>query len=350
MTNGQKLKKQLGLEKYPHVYISYVIGSSPDTLVVLYDSVRKNMPISSQYMKRYSNITFLKRGTELRLSTPFDIERSNHNINTGMLMIYDIAMSAMTTRESATTEDYIGELDSVYDLKEGNLSQRLFKGYVGRLSELTLKDLKDGGRSGISDRTFAWFSDRNKNGFTGAKAFKLVDCSLSEGDNSFTFYFLTEATEGTIKTKSLLDSPYNYDDPKGEVNPENGFSIGSNGSKTYEVQLKFLDLKEFLEYLNTKPDSSDVTKADIEYLISNQDVQYFSNSPSFNYQGYANVATQLGLSIFPQNITSKQWMPKTFGGEYYLDKHLYSLVRAYKFFSQQMAQMLKRKLKDRGLI
>ena len=355
MTNGQKLKKELGLSQYKNVSIAYVHRSSPDIYLVLYNSRMPNFPISRQFLSTYSNVWFWKKGGELPISSPFDLERANMNTNTGTIIVVNLANMGMTKKYENTslgesTNDQVGEVESIFDLKEGVLSKKLFKGYVGRLEELTLKDLKDSGRSAISGRTFDWFTDRNKNGFTGAKKFKLIDLSLSEGDNSFTFFLLTEATEGSVKTKALLDSPYDYSDPKGEVDPNSGFSIGSNGSKTYEIQIKFTDLKEFLDYLNTKPEGSDVTKADIEHLISTQDVQYFSNSPSFNYQGYANVATQLGLSIFDQPMISKQWMPKTFSGEYYLDKHLYSFVRSYKFFSNQMAQMFSKKARERGLI
>ncbi len=337
MTTGQKLKTELGLDSYRNVWVSFVVGSSPAIYVVMYDSLRPNMPVSKQYLQKYSNVVFYKKGKELMISSPFEIERTNSNYGTGTVVTYDLAMSGRTKRESLEID-----IDRLTETK-------LEKKFVGRLEELTLDDLANSGKSAISDRTFLWFQDRNKNGFTASKSFKLIDCVVSEGDNSFTFFFLTESTEGEIKTKDLLDSDYDYDDPKGEVDPKS-WNIKNNPSKTYEVQIKFTDLQEFVDYINTKPEGSKVKKEDIDYLIRTMDVQYFSSSPSFNWQGYAAISTELGLSIYPQEIQSKQWMPKTFGGEYFLDKHLYSFVRSYKFFAQQMASMIGKKLKDRNLI
>lgn len=355
MTTGEKLKKQFNLDSIQQVYISFIYGSSPAVYLILWDSMRPNMPITKQYLQRYSNVVFYKQGKELGISPPMNIERTNFNTNTGIFVTYDIAMSGRTTRESKDNSSRMSknklsiDIDTLSHLKIESSLEKLFVGNLNKIKELTLKDLKDSGQSGISDRTYLWFQDRNKNGFQASKAIKLIDSSISEGDNSFTFYFLAESTEGEIKVKDLKDSPYDYNEPKGEVEPSN-FDIKNNPSKTYEIQIKFTDLKEFIDYLNTKPEGTKVTKKDIDYLIGNMDVQYFSNSPSYHWQGYNNISSELGLSIYPTSITSKQWMPKTFNGEYYLDKHLFSFVQSYQFYSQQMAMMIGKKLKDRNLI
>ena len=339
MTNGQKLKKELGLESYPHVYISYVIGSSPDTLVVLYDSVRKNMPISSQYMKRYSNITFLKRGKELRLSSPFDIERSNHNVNTGMILVYDIAMSAMTTRES--TNDSIGEVEYIYNLHEGVLSRHLFKGYVGRLSEITLKDLKD--KSALAPLTKSWKDDRGKIMGNETGVMKLIDTFINQADSSVTFAFQTQATEYK-DIKGLKHDPSVYKNPKARVSPLN-LGIMSNNEKKYEIQIKVL---EFMDWIKAF-EGDTLTIKELKDILRVSDVQIFSTSPFFQYGSLNYYCSQLDASAYPTNIAPKVWN-KRLGGEYLLTKELANLVYGIEFFYNQMVSQLNKKLKDRGLI
>jgi hypothetical protein len=260
-------------------------------------------------------------------------------------------MSAMTKKyESkligASTNDFLNKVESIHYYEHGTLVAPLFKHYVGKINEITLKDLKDAKTSAISPSTLDWRKDRNKAGYLENRSSKIVDCTISEGDDSFTFTFLSESTEG--QTKFSKERGYNYDDPKGEVSTDN-LSIKSNKSKLYEVQIKFLGLKEFVEYLKTTPEGK-VSKKDIAYLIENFDCQIFSNSPAYQYQGYNYICSQLDLSIFPTSIPSKQWMPKTFKGEFMLSKHLYGIIQQISFFSQIMAQMLGTKLKSRGLV
>lgn len=348
MTSGQLLKKQLGLEKYSHTYITFVVGSSPTIYLVLWDSMRPNMPISSQYLKSYSNVAFYKMDKELRVSSPMYLEKSNMNLNTGTVVTYDIAMSSMTHREDTANPNL--KVNSIYNLVEGKLVEqvvRLKKHYVGKLSEITLKDLKDGGKSMTSPSTYLWFKDRNSQGYKASKSTKLVDTSISLGDNSCTFYFLVEATEGTSDFSK--EKGYDYDDPKGEVDTSS-FKINANPSKLYEIQIKVLELDKFLDYLKTTPEGTKITRTDIVYLLSNFDCQIFNSASSFHWQGYNKKCSDIGLSIFPTSIESKQWMAKTFNGDYFLDKHTFSLVQNYEFFAQQMGSSLQKKLKDRNLI
>ena len=349
MTSGEKLLRQLNLEKYKNVYISYLRGSSPATYVITYDSLRPNMPISSEYLKKYSNVSFYRSNEKLLPSVPMDIRRSNA-VFTGNIIVYDIAMSSMTRNESIKnikdSRQLLSKVESIYHISNNTLVKPLNKVYNGRLNELTLKDLKGGKESTISTNTMDWRKDRNKLGYFENKKSKLIDCVINEAEDSILFMFLTEATEG--QSDFSKERGYNYDDPKGEVDPTT-FNINRNNSKLYEIQIKFMNLKEFIAYLKTSP-KNDVTKEDISYLIENMDVKVFSNSSSFHWQGYNWVCSELDISIYPTNIPSKVWMPNRFKGEFILDKHLYGLIQQISFFSQQMAQMLKSKLKERGLI
>lgn len=167
---------------------------------------------------------------------------------------------------------------------------------------------------------------------------KLVDLFIDEGDKSVTFAFLTEVT------------PY-PDDPDyewQETDPTT-FDLSTNRSKVYEIQIKIL---EFLDWLGTEPDKTEITEMDVKEVFKVSNAQVFSTSPSFHWQGMNYNLSQLDGSIHPTTIAPKVWnQPGRHGpDDYFLDKHLYGLMRNIVFWYSPMASMLTKKLKDRGLI
>jgi len=130
-----------------------------------------------------------------------------------------------------------------------------------------------------------------------------------------------------------------------EVDPET-FNLTKNRSKTYEIQIKVLDFLDWLDVFSEQK----VTESDMKEILDTADIQVFSTSPSFHYQGFNYWLSQLDGSIYPTTIKPQRWDKIHGDGDAFVDKHLYGLMRQIKFFRNQMASMITKKLKDRGLI
>lgn len=253
-------------------------------------------------------------------------------------------------------EDFAGQLDPAlfftidlagqYKQNSANLSRIISSSkpvLFGKLQEMqslpefvTFADLKNTASS--SDMTKRFRRIRNQELGPENRDAKLIDCFVDEGDGSVTFAFLTEVT------------PY-PDDPDhkySETDPENEFELIPDRSRTYELQLKVLD---FLKWLKTHPDLTEVTPEDIKEVLQTANVQVFSNAPSYHWQGMNYNLSQLDGSIHPTDIAPHFWNQDQYHGEnYFLDKHLYGLIRSIDFFLNPMTSMLNKKLKDRGLL
>ncbi|MDC7242437.1 MAG: hypothetical protein PQJ44_00270 [Sphaerochaetaceae bacterium] len=334
MTTGEKLIEELNLSQYKNVVVSFVIGSTPSIFVVYYDSLRPNMPISRTYLDTYSNIVFYKRGRELKISTPFDLRRSNSNFN-GTIVTYDIAMSGRTKKHESTTID-------IDRLKENKLE----KIYVGKLNELTVYDLKNQGDT-LTTQQLSWKQDRDKIMGKGVNLLKLIDTFINEADNSVTFAFITPSTEYK-DIDSLNHDPDIYNKPKKRVlplSPGKRPLIG-NSEKKYEIQLKILD---FFDWLNVF-EGEEVNKKDLKELLQVADIALWNTAPFFYWGGVAYNLSQLDACVIDVSIPNNTWKKRMDGQDYFSDKHIALLLKQIDFLLNPMASQLTRKLRDRGLI
>lgn len=258
---------------------------------------------------------FVKRPT----TTPLmDIEDFNGTLRPAFFFTIDLSGEFGSDRKLTKILDGVKTGGAEFSLKEF----------------VTLADLNNTGN--ISDFTMNF--RRQRTSLMGGEntVAKLVDLFVNEADRSVTFAFLTEVT------------PY-PDDPDHEyqeVDPDT-FELSNNRSKVYEIQIKIL---EFFDWLDTNPGLDKITEKDMKEIFDVANVQVFSTSPSFHWQGFNAWCSQIDASIYPTDIMPKFWDQYHGDGEAFLDKHLYGVIRQIKFWMNPMASMLTRKLKDRGLI
>jgi hypothetical protein len=221
--------------------------------------------------------------------------------------------------------------------------------YEGKLKELTVYDLFD--KNNIAPSTMDYRSERNKIVGTENITAKFIDCFINQADKSITFAFQTKATilsknkQNSMEDEGKISGKQNYWTSKKRVQPLKLDKILKNPEKTYEIQFKILDFFDWLDVF----EGEKITNKEIKEILEVSDIQLFNTSPSWQYQGYNFWNSELGTSAYPTKIAPKVW-DKRFGGEYFLDKHTYGLIRSIKFFFNPMASMLTKKLKDRNLI
>ena len=349
MTTGKIIRKNLGLEKVKNARISRAIGSSTKILFIFYDSYRKTMPVTIYRIRRFPWVATMWVGTELKrgkshatFTPPMDLDSYNGTLTNAMVIPVNLAGDRFIRADQFSKK--FESVDADIPKIEDNglfIGKELFKEFV------TIADLKDKGN--MSDFTATWRADRNRVMGNEAKTAKLVDCFIDEADRSATFAFLTESTElGKKAPNDDIGSIYKYyGGPKGEIDPENNFKVDRNSSKLYELQLKVLDFTAWLDVF----EGEKIGKKEMKEILEVSNVQLFSTSPSFHWQG-ANVnLTKMDGSIHGTSIPNPVWGPRHGDPSgYFIDKHLYGLLQSMPFFLNQMAQMLMRKLKQRGLI
>lgn len=347
---GIRLKRELGLENFPFAKIMRLALSSYKILMVAYNSYRPTMPITSFQLRRWPFTAMVFHGTDLYhgsnkvpiMTPPMDLEDYNGALRGALIVPVDLAGHRFIDDD---------EFTKVFENKNSTQRQKEPKRYSffyeGKLNEfVTLQDLADTGN--ISDFTMKWRKDRNRVMGSENTQAKLIDCVIDEAEGSATFQFLTEATElGNKQPSDSIDSPYRfYPGPKGEVDPSN-FSIDRNTSKTYELQIKVLDILEWLKAF----DGEKIGRKEMKEILDVSNVQVFSTSPSFHWQGANYNLSQLDGSMYPTDIPNDTWGPRHGDKSgYFLDKHLYGLLRSIEFFLNPMASMLTSKLQQRGLI
>jgi hypothetical protein len=85
---------------------------------------------------------------------------------------------------------------------------------------------------------------------------------------------------------------------------------------------------------------------DIDDVLNVCDIKFWSNDPSFQFQGMNYYLSQLDASIYPENRKPQKW-DKINGGA--MSKHLSGLVEDLKHFYGQMAQRVTKLLRDKGV-
>lgn len=344
MTTGQLIRKNLGLEKIPNARINRALGSAVKILFVWYDSYRRNMPVTTFRLRKYPLTATMFVGTELArgkrhaiFSPPVDLDTYNGNLRGAMVIPVNLAGDRFMKKD---------QFSKKFESEEVKEPQLLFQFNQSLMEFVTAYDLKDKGN--ISDFTTTWRKDRSRVMGQESATAKLIDCFIDEAGKSVTFGFLTESTElGGKNPNPNINSNYKfYTGDKGELDPDN-FNIKANRSKTYEMQIKIL---EFFDWLDVFEGES-IKEKEMKEILEVSNVQIFSTSPSFHWQGMNYNLSQLDASIYPTDIDNPVWGPRHGDKSgYFLDKHLSGLLRQVSFWLNPMASMLSKKLKDRGLI
>jgi len=344
MTTGKLLKTQLGLDNLDEVRIVRFVISSYKVLGVFFDSYRDFL-VTKHRISKFPRVATIFSGTDLlhgdkhytTMTPPMDIEDYDGNVKGALVIPVDLAGDRFIN-----DKEYTKKFERV---EKKTINRPLIHYPKGTLKEISLYDLADAGNA--SDFTQTWRKDRNR--VMGAENItaKLVDCVINEAEGSVTFQFLTSATElGAKAPNDNIGSSYRfYSTDKMEVDPSS-LSLNRNRAKVYEIQVKILGALEWIEAF----EGESIGQKEMKEILEVSDVQVFSTSPSFQFQGFNYWLTQLDASMYPESRRPQRWDAFHGDGEAFLDKHLYGLMRQIKFFINQMAAMLSKKLKSRGLI
>lgn len=322
MTNGEKLKIDLGLSKFTSVKIArVVVGGSLKLYSIVFNSRKPEVPITTFQMRndpRIVNFVQLHFGLpKRRLLTPYiDIELFQGTVDTSVFIMTDIAGYF---KDKNTYDFYIPES---------------YTGRISRLSEyLSLKDLK--ARMGQPDFNKKWEKERAKLNGTGNRNIKLKGLEFDGTDPIFRF-------------ETPVTDKYKNKTPK-RVDPST-LSIMDNTSGIYELKIKILDFKKWLD---TNPGLKKIELKDITDILDVSNIQIWSDSPSFQFQGYNANLTVMDASLHPEYRLATSgpngWLDRTTDMGF-TDKHLTQLFVNIEFFKQQMARLLNSKAKQKGLI
>ena len=315
MTSGEILQKKLGLEKLKNPRINRVVGLSKPTYMIWYDSSAPTRPITWSQVRRFPYIGSVRFGhdpSELAVMTPL-VMLKNYNGDTKTSVFFTIDMAG-------------------YKLSNPKNVVEAWTPKVTMLSEfLTLNDLLK--HQGMTDFTKKFRKHRNKTTGNEVNIAKLKKAELHVNDMIFTW-----------KTPATID-PEKPNKPVSKVNPSD-FSIVPNPEKEYTISITIID---FLPWAKTKPEGEPLNGKDIKEVLEVANIQYWSDAPSFHWQGGNYNSTQLDASMNPTDISDPIWR-KIQGDSMIVDKHLGGILASMGFFHNPMASMATKVLKDKGLL
>ena len=291
--------RELEIDKYPGARIAKITTDHTiDILIILYNSLRPNHPVSYRHFYGSNSIV-----------NCFDLGQEVSDV--------DIARVSRVTSYKGSLRNKILVTFDLAGLKSKDQIE-LQEQTIGQLTKRT------NATSPITKKTR---KKRNRVMGTENKTLKLLDADInSNGD--ITFYFLTEITNEPSNTS-----------PR-ETEHERGWRLTNNTSRTYELSIRFLD---FIRKINEVQNY--LEPAVIKDILYSSDVQLFSNSPSFQYQGMNYWLSQLNASIYPTGMYPHQWIHTH--GDAIFDKHMSGFMNHIGFFAQQMISKTIKILKAR---
>jgi len=322
MTSGQDLKRQLGFPDWQEVSFTRLLGFYVPVILILYDSRRPKIPITSFDLKYLKSLSIMR--------FPFDKQISmtpviSLNMFDGALKIYTIFCIDISGRFG----------DKALQAKKESIQG------LNHFNEwLTFQNLNT--PDAISGLTKSYRDLRNKlvkpENFTA----KLTDCQYDKLHDWVTFDFTTTVT--------VPQYPKNHDFMK--TDPSKGFELVKNLAKQYVVSIRILDFMKWLK--DTRPDrleNEPISWKEIKDVLDVAYVQVHCTCPANWWQGLTYNRTQLDAAIYPCDIKPKVWNAKHLHNEEgFLCKHAYGIVRSIAFFENQMTSKLNKTLKMEGMI
>jgi hypothetical protein len=323
-TTGEILKERLGLSHLKYVELSRVLISTYKVYLVFYDSRKPNFPITTKRALKSDHIGMLYQypfEDEPMVLPLIHLHEFNGPLHPAMFFVVDLSGEYGVSKNKV-------------DLKRESIESVFF----GSLKEyVTLSNLKTA--DVISPLTKRTRSQRNRAVGSENRTAKLVDLNIDTVEDHVTFIFKTTATVPIYPE----DSTFKQTDIE-------TFELKRNPSKEYDLYIRVLDFFKWFDAQKQEKDISEITTEDIKRVLEVSNVQVFSTSPSFHWQGFSYWLSQLDGSVYPTNIKPKFWDTIHGDGDAFLDKHLYGLLRQIAFFRNQMASMLTKRLKQRELI
>ena len=321
--DGVLLKQHLGLEAFPKVFYSRVIGiGGLKVYFIFYDSRLTNVNLTSweAFRREFApTIPFRGKGRRLSLTNIIPIESWSGNEEGCLFIRVDLCGRFLNPSSYSVNENFNG---------------RLTKNEYGILvEEMHIEDFKDA--AAISAMTQKFRSLRRQMVGQEIANVKLMTVQFDQKDDWVEFQFRSTSTPNT-PTKKLS-------------NPKADFSLQPNPPKVYTLLIR-LD-KFFTWMLDTLPDGQALTIKDMKDAVRVCPVKFWSNSPAYHWQGMNYNLSQLDAAIYPTNIAPLFWNQAQYHGEdAMLDKHLAALLRNISFFMNNMASMLNKNLQRAGII
>ena len=192
--------------------------------------------------------------------------------------------------------------------------------------DLRLSDLMKSASMSAFTKKFA--KETNKLMGNATKRAKIVSVKVNKKKDYVTFTWLTERTP---KYKDNFHTQVS--------DPNKDFQLKKDN--LYTIQIRFLD---FFKLLNTRPDKTNITDKDIEDVLTNANVQVWSDVPAFHWMGMNYNMSMFDASIYPTTIEPKYWN-KYHNADQLLDKHSAGILNSIKFYIPMMRQMIKKYLK-----
>lgn len=323
MTSGQDLKRQLGFPEYQQVSFTRLLGFYVPVILILYDSRRPRIPITSFDLKKAKHISIMRAPFNKQISMTPVISIDMFN---GPLNVYTILCVDMSGRFG----------DKVLEPEKESTSSKEIK-----FNEwLTFQNLNS--PDAISQLTTDYRKLRNDlvkpENFTA----KLTSCDYDKEHDWVTFEFTTTAT--------IPQYPKNYVFSK--TNSSANFALIQNPDKQYHIRVRILDFMKWLK--DTRPDempNEPISWKEIKDVLDVAYIQTNCDCPADWWQGLTYNRTQLDGAIDPCNIKPKVWNAKHLHNEEgFLCKHTYGIIRSIAFFENQMTSKLNKTLKSEGLI
>lgn len=330
---GQTLKETLGLDHLKYVSFIRLLGTPHRMIVIFYDSERRNIPLTTQRVLRAMN-TFAYFLYPFQSQMPFTplipLEDYNGELRGVMFLTFDLAGHMGKPQFQVQLEQKQDK--PLYHL--ATLGGGLLQEFV------TLADLKD--TDAMSSFTKNTRQQRNRAVKPENITAKLVDCQVDTVEDHVTFIFKTTATVPIY--------PDEYQFRKSD--PERDHVLVRNTGKEYDLYIRILGFLEWLKGTRPDDDTSDITQPEVKEALNVANIQIYSTSPSFHWQGVNFWLSQLDGSIYPTDIAPQRWNASHLHGSdgAFVDKHIGGLLRQYQFFLGPMASMLTKKLRDREII
>lgn len=128
---------------------------------------------------------------------------------------------------------------------------------------------------------------------------------------------------------------------KKELVGNNG-ELGNNSTEEYMVTIRINDFWDLIDEFDMIS-KNDFRKEDLVALIQlSQDIKIADSTPSFWWMGTSFYLTQDDASLMPCSIAPKFW--NNFRPNVKVSKTLEAVLRHFGFFTQQIAQSIKRNL------
>lgn len=319
MTSGEKIKIELGLENFPYVKISRLVGTNQRILFVWYDSYRSSRPLLYRTIKSWPFVaapifgnTILDGKPEKGLMTPpMTIQDYNGNIQGAVIIAVDLAGRRFV--------NFNNDLTKVIESTKNrpNISFHIInEGY-------TVADLR---QNGIDAHTAGFYSDRQRRGLHPP-----ILMAVSWNDKNW-------RAVGKDKYTSTLTLAYKVA-PTFGASRGNTTKTGGNQVKTfYTVKIQFQGINEWIE--SREAFLNDLTPAEqLEFMkgiIAGAEVKVHSDDMSWLYQSGWENGSKLDYALypFPERIPSQRgiWLQRKTGDStppnFIITKHIMEVLDA----------------------